>query len=118
MPCILVRRHLLLLLVVFLPVCIDGMSIQLKLSPLIGGPSFLPIHVKVVVSEDHIYDFVPMDARNPQVTSDLLQGKHVSGEIRRMGEKQNYNSSHLVEIAERFVDNYADTQLHILSNNC
>jgi hypothetical protein len=111
------QRFIIPWILLLLPCSIGGMSsIQLKLTPLIGGPSFFPIHVKVIVAEDHIYDFVPIDARNPQVTSALLQGKHVSGEIRRMGDKK--CNSHLVEIAERFADDYDDTQLHIISNNC
>ena len=96
--------------------CTNGMHVQLKLSPLIGGPSFIPIHVKVIVAEDHIFDFVPLNAANPHTTFDLLRLKPVPGEIRSTGRKQ--NQSPLVDRAEKFVIEYENTNLHLLNNNC
>jgi hypothetical protein len=96
--------------------CTNGMNVQLKLAPLIGGPSFIPIHVKVIVAEDHIFDFVPLSAAHPHTIVDLLRFKPVPGEIRSMGRKQ--NQSPLVDRAEKFVIEYKDTNLHLLYNNC
>jgi hypothetical protein len=70
----------------------------LQASPLIGGPSWLPIHVKVVVSADtsaasngveslkeqFAFDFVPVDATSPSTMAELLQLKHVEGTIRKV----------------------------------
>lgn len=91
-------------------------SVRLKLSPLIGGPRFLPIHVQVIV-EDHVWDFVPQNPVDPQTTLSLLRFQSVPGTIRCLGRKQ--RSSYLVEIAESFVYGYANrTSLHLVTNNC
>jgi hypothetical protein len=92
------------------------MNVQLKLSPLIGGPSFVPIHVKVIVADDHVFDFIPLNAAHPDTIVDLLCLKPVPGIIRSMGRKQ--SQSALVERAEKFVIEYRDTNLHLLTNNC
>ena len=99
-----------------LPLLAASMTIQLKLSPLIGGPSFLPVHVKVVVANDHIYDFVPLNAADPETIAGLLRLKPVPGEIRSMGRKQ--NQSPIVEKADTFVNGYSNTDLHLVYNNC
>ena len=109
-------RWLLFLLVVVARFANGLNNVQLKLSPLIGGPSLIPIHVKVIVAEDHIYDFVPLNATDPHTIADLLRFQPVPGEIRSMGRKQ--NRSPLVARADKFVMEYKDTNLHLLTNNC
>ena len=98
------------------PMVTASMGVQLKLSPLINGPSFLMIHVKVVVDHDHVYDFVPLNPTNHDTIDDLLRLKRVPGQIRSTSRRQ--HRSPLVKKAEKFVNNYNDTDLHLLYNNC
>jgi hypothetical protein len=55
-------------------------------APLIGGPSWLPLHVKLSIeAEDgtrHLLDFVPKDATNPAVTGRLMAFQCVPGDVR------------------------------------
>ena len=104
----------------FFPMLATSMSVQLKLSPLINGPSFLLIHVKVVVDDDHVYDFVPLNPTSQDTMNDLLQLKGVPGQIRMTaGPRQNRPSSSLLaQKAEQFANNYSDTNLHLVYNNC
>lgn len=110
------------LLLVLIPAVVAALSsIELKLSPLIGGPSFLPIHCKVVVAENIVYDFVPIDPLNIDVTTKLLKLQAVPGEIRRTTRIKsggNNDSSQLVAKADNFVDQYANRNLQLLTNNC
>jgi hypothetical protein len=56
------------------------------MAPLIGGPSWLPLHVKLFIeAEDgtrHLLDFVPKDATNPDVTGRLMTLQCVPGDVR------------------------------------
>jgi hypothetical protein len=56
------------------------------MAPLIGGPSWLPLHVKLFIeAEDgtrHLLDFVPKDATNPAVTGRLMSFQCVPGDVR------------------------------------
>jgi hypothetical protein len=56
------------------------------MAPLIGGPSWLPLHVKLFIeAEDgtrHLLDFVPKDASNPDVTGRLMSFQCVPGDVR------------------------------------
>jgi hypothetical protein len=54
-------------------------------SPLIGGPAWLPLHVKVVLDEGefvHKWDFVPLDATNATTLISLLSLQSVPAEVR------------------------------------
>ncbi|GKY92302.1 hypothetical protein MPSEU_000201300 [Mayamaea pseudoterrestris] len=63
---------------------------HLETFPLIGGPPWLPLHVKVIVhvldEEDNkstvAFDFVPVDATNPATLQSLLQLQSVPGCVR------------------------------------
>ena len=114
------RWLLLLLLSIDLLHMAESVSVSLKLSPLIGGPSFLPVHVKVVVDEDHMYDFVPINPTNPITIRRLMLLQSVPGEIRSRGLRHSTSSNccRLVKTAEKFVSDYDDTNLHLLHNNC
>jgi hypothetical protein len=70
----------------------------------------------VVVAKDHIYDFIPLNAADPDTVMSLVSLKAVPGEIRSMGKKQ--SQSPAVEKADQFVQNYSNHDLHLLSNNC
>lgn len=60
--------------------------VGLYMVPLIGGPSWLPLHVKLFIeAEDgtrHLLDFVPKDASNPVVTGRLMSLQCVPGDVR------------------------------------
>lgn len=70
----------------------------------------------MVVAKDHIFDFVPLNAGDPETLTSLLSLKSVAGEIRLLGKKQTQAS--LVERAENFAKNYPNCDLHLVSNNC
>lgn len=101
---------------ILLPAFTTGIAVQLKTSPLIGGPSFLQVHVKVVVAEDHVFDFIPLNAEDPTTLKDLIRLRGVPGQIRYLGKKT--TPSPLVEKAVAFVENYSNTDLHLIKNNC
>ena len=59
----------------------------LENSPLIGGPSWLPLHVKVILEDDddrvaHRWDFVPINATSFATLRKLLMLRAVPAEIR------------------------------------
>jgi hypothetical protein len=60
--------------------------IAFQWSPLIGGPSWLPLHVKLSIEAGdgtwHQLDFVPTDATNPEVTGRLIALQCVPGDVR------------------------------------
>ena len=104
--------------------CILGVSqaLQLKLAPLIGGPSWLPLHVKVVVDSDNSWDFVPLNATSPDTLKSLLLLQSVPGEIRHFqtsaSPDENADSSLGAQRAKDFVDSYTNRDLHLIQNNC
>ena len=51
------------------------------LRPLLGGPSFLPLHVQIA-HEGTLYDFLPSNPLAPVTTASLLTGQAVEGSIR------------------------------------
>lgn len=79
-------------------------------SPLIGGPWWLPIHVKVIWETEeiaHRWDFVPLNATNDATLQRLLTLKAVPAEIRyqrapRALSKSNYRDPKVTEIAAGF----------------
>ena len=59
--------------------------LNLETSPLIGGPSWLPLHVKVVLkSKDicHQWDLIPIDATNTTTLQKLVTLQNVPAQIR------------------------------------
>jgi hypothetical protein len=71
--------------------------VALEWSPLIGGPSWLPLHVKLSIEAGdgtrHQLDFVPTDAANPEVTGRLMALQCVPGEVRYTLCGKNLNST-------------------------
>ena len=125
-----------------IPITRDG-SIRLQTAPLIGGPSWLPVHVKVLilpctrkdngVSEDECsrFDYVPLNPTSKDTLRNLLLLRAVPAQARYRirppkdvasptGEKILLNSlkyDRRNECAETFCANY-DKELHLWSNNC
>ena len=94
-------------------------KIHLECCPLMGGPPFLPLHVQVVVEEYHKFDFIPRDATKPETLLKLLTLQQVPGELRCIRTPQaNETTSYLTHKATDFTNNYQESNLHILSNNC
>ena len=65
----------------------NGNRLFLENSPLIGGPSWLPLHIKVILEDGnrkvvHRWDFVPLDATNFATLRQLLLLQAVPAEIR------------------------------------
>lgn len=61
------------------------LRLGLETSPLIGGPSWLPLHVKVVLQNKELYhqwDLIPIDATNTTTLQNLVTLQHVPAQIR------------------------------------
>lgn len=110
-----------LLLMALLLVPSLAKALQLKLAPLIGGPSWLPLHVKVVVEDSHTWDFVPLNATSPSTLQSLLRLQSVPGEIRHYRQGRDTTaaaSSPRIQRAQAFVDAYTNRDLNLIQNNC
>lgn len=114
----------------------------LETSPLIGGPSWLPLHVKVMLKDSTsdqvlVFDFIPVDATEPATLQSLLSLQHVPGQVRYNNKPSSLSSSStndpsstfiqttslsavplLVITAQEFCNDYPNTRLHLLENNC
>jgi len=96
---------------------------RLAFSPLIGGPTFFPVHVKVIVTDQDsaervVLDFIPrllgQDlARN---NLNLLRGQDVDGEVRVRGSLT--QNSALKELCDDVVADYSHQRLNLYRNNC
>lgn len=96
-------------------------ALQLKMAPLIGGPSWLPLHVKVIVEQNHTWDFVPLNATSPQTLQSLLSLRSVPGVIRHRCSSGGHDVTSLspsIRRAQEFVDAYKNRDLHLINNNC
>jgi len=97
-------------------------ALQLKVAPLIGGPAWLPLHVKVVVENDHTWDFVPLNATSPSTLKSLVTLHSVPGEIRYYRQKKKASDdaiiSPTIRRAQEFVNAYTDRDLNLIRNNC
>jgi hypothetical protein len=117
--------------------------LKIQPSPLIGGPTWLPLHCKVVVDDTHIYDFVPLNATSAETIQKLIQLQPVPAKvqiIRRSSEPQTNNNNNnnsykneengnngkvnndeeaklFIERAEQFCQEY-DQDLHLIKSNC
>ena len=114
--------------------------LEIQPSPLIGGPTWLPLHCKVIVDGTHIYDFVPLNATSSETIQKLIQLQAVPAKvqiIRRSSEPQTNNNDNnnsykdeeygndnydeeaklFIERAEQFCQEY-DQDLHLIRSNC
>jgi hypothetical protein len=134
------------LLVFFVPVVeawsipvVPGISLQT--APLIGGPSWLPLHVKMVIfdpesssleydalpseqqQKEFRFDYVPLNPTSPETLQKLLLLQPVPAEARKSPNvflKTDTTASltrHRVQRALDFCETY-DKDLQLLSNNC
>jgi hypothetical protein len=114
--------------------------VGLQVSPLIGGPGWLPVHVKVVLETagcEHKWDFVPLKPSDPATLSQLVQFQAVPGEIRYfvspvmdiddargmdMDElapsAETLTEEPAVGLAREFCEFYSDRNMHLVTNNC
>jgi hypothetical protein len=102
-------------------------KIQLRPSPLIGGPKWLPLHVQLIIERQYIWDFVPLNATSPTTLRNLLLLQSVPGEIRcrqRMTVREPNTDTtpattcSLQQEATIYADSYPNTNLNIINNNC
>jgi hypothetical protein len=116
--------------------------LKIQPSPLIGGPTWLPLHCKVIIDDTHIYDFVPLNATTAETFQKLIQLQAVPAKvqiIRRSSEPQTNNNNNnsykneeydnnskvnndeeaklFIERAEHFCQEY-DQDLHLIKSNC
>jgi hypothetical protein len=64
--------------------------IQIQPSPLIGGPKWFPVHCKVVIDDIHYFDFVPINATDPQTLQRPLTLQPVPAVARFTVNKEKY----------------------------
>jgi hypothetical protein len=105
-----------------LQVSIPGTKgIQLKTAPLVGGPSWLPVHVKVVIEDKHVFDFVPLNPTSPGTLQKLVSLQAVPAEARcsRMmiiRDEEDRTPNH-AQRGRDFCEHYTK-DLHLATNNC
>ena len=92
--------------------------VQLRFKPLIGGPTWLPLHVACVVEQNHTWDFLPKEPTSQQTLQSLLLFRSVPGEIRYISNGTTSLSSHKIHQAHTFVQSYTNRNLHLITNNC
>ena len=92
-------------------------NIRLQAAPLIGGPSWLPVHVKVLVGETNSFDFVPLDATSPTTLRKLISLRRVPAEARVKTATTDCDQDLQTRRALEFCDAYSK-DLHLISNNC
>jgi hypothetical protein len=86
--------------------------LSLETSPLIGGPSWLPLHVKVVLRSKeryHLWDLIPIDATNTTTLQKLVSLQHVPAQIRH----RTYATSPL----HNHLDDQASSQQELVYTN-
>ena len=92
-------------------------DISLKLSPLVGGPTWLPVHVKVFFCDDHGFDFVPLNPISVDTLEKLLTLQAVPAEARILPSRYSSTSEPYVLRAQEFCSQYTK-KLHLINNNC
>ena len=106
--------------------------VTIQPSPLIGGPSWLPVHCKIIVDDSHIFDFIPLNAASTETIRKLITLKPVPATARII-QKEKKNRIHdscnkrsddddelekmYVERAVQFCQEY-EQDLHLVRNNC
>jgi len=102
--------------------------LAIQLSPLVGGPAWLPVHCKVIVDDSHVFDFIPMNATSTETIQKLISLQKVpatvriiekskTGEIRRSLNSRSEEDDELSKRAVLFCQEY-DQDLHLIDNNC
>lgn len=110
--------------------------------PLIGGPSWLPLHVRVVLqqidsNECHMWDFIPLNATNPATLQRLVTFQSTPGTMRYNNQpisisdipakdttvfdsknKKDPGHDPILSKAVAYGQGYPDCNLHLVSNNC
>ena len=103
-------------------------DISLKLAPLVGGPRWLPVHVKVILCDAHGFDFVPLNPTSVDTLQKLLTLQAVPAEARILPSYRsssdssttgtsNEEQSAYVLRAREFCTQY-NKDLHLVKNNC
>ena len=95
-------------------------GIELRTSPLIGGPSWFPVHVKVVIDDKHVFDYVPLNPTSKQTMKKLVYFQAVPAEARIMSTITNDDDDQTIEYvhrAQQFCELYSK-DLHLLYTNC
>jgi len=93
-----------------------GDRIRLETAPLVGGPVWLPLHVKVIVDDDFIFDFVPKNATSRETLQKLLSLQSVPAEARTKWKPGAFGTIYS-QRATGFCSQYA-RDLHLIENNC
>mmetsp|Transcript_15411 Transcript_15411/g.31606 ORF Transcript_15411/g.31606 Transcript_15411/m.31606 type:complete len:171 (-) Transcript_15411:1203-1715(-) len=106
--------------------------VAIKSSPLIGGPSWLPVHCKVVVNDSYLFDFVPLNADSMETIKKLMTLQPVPATVRvvqksrkretdESSEPSDGEDDELTKLYEeravQFCQKY-DEDLHLIKNNC
>ena len=89
-------------------------NVCLETAPLLGGPSWLHLHVKVVLDEVNKFDLVPKDATSPETLQRLVSLQPVAAEARSF---RVVPGSFFSERATQFCEDYSK-DLHLVTNNC
>jgi hypothetical protein len=94
-------------------------DIRLRLSPLVGGPTWLPVHVKVILCDEYGFDFVPQNPTSVETLGKLLTFQTVPADARILPSKRSNrkDADSYVMRAQEFCTEY-DKDLHLLNNNC
>uniref|UniRef100_A0A7S3L5A7 DUF4105 domain-containing protein n=1 Tax=Amphora coffeiformis TaxID=265554 RepID=A0A7S3L5A7_9STRA len=111
----------------------NGSEVRFRPSPLIGGPQWLPLHVKLILrnvddgSRYVLYDFIPLDATDKEVLARLTTFQNVPGEIRSTIVGSTKLATHstislldddlVYQRAQEYCENYP-RELNLLTNNC
>jgi len=100
---------------------------SLAFAPLIGGPRFLPVHIKVIVtdkdsSEKVVFDFIPRLLGQDLMRNNLnlLRGQDVDGEVRvrELDSLGVIHDSALKELCDEVLADYSQQRLNLYRNNC
>jgi hypothetical protein len=92
--------------------------IQLQPSPLIGGPAWLPVHVKVVIDEKYVFDYVPRNAASTETLKRLVTLQAVPAQARSwIAEDEDDTHNIYAQRAQEFCEQYSK-DLHLIRNNC
>jgi len=103
----------------------DEKPLFIGLRPLVGGPSFLPLHVEVA-AHDLVFDFLPENPTAGSTTAALALGQGVAGSIRVRPLRSEckpprwrligYTSRPAEELSAHA--NSQPSELRLLDNNC
>jgi hypothetical protein len=92
--------------------------IQLQPSALIGGPAWLPVHVKVVIDKRHVFDYVPRNAASTDTLKRLVTLQAVPAIARSwIADEEDDTNNMYAQRAEEFCEQYTK-DLHLIRNNC